>query len=98
MVRDAAGQRRIDAVVGDLNVSARKLERQFLTQVGMTPKLFSRLVRFDRAVRDLASRGATPWSQFALAHGYSDQAHFINEFREFAGVTPAEFEAESRTS
>lgn len=95
LVRRAAGRKRMDDLTRDLNVSPRRLERQFLTHVGMSPKLFSRLVRFDRAVRDLARRGATPWTQFALAHGYSDQAHFINEFREFAGVTPAEFERES---
>jgi AraC-like DNA-binding protein len=98
LVRRAWGQKRIDSLAGDLNVSARRLERHFLEHVGITPKLFSRLVRFDRAVRDLAARGQTPWSQFALAHGFSDQAHFINEFREFAGVTPLEFEAESRVT
>jgi AraC-like DNA-binding protein len=97
LVRDAHGRTRIDSLAGDLNISARRLERHFLAQVGITPKLFSRLVRFDRAVRDLASRGTTSWSQFALAHGYTDQAHFINEFREFAGVTPTEFEAETRS-
>jgi AraC-like DNA-binding protein len=96
LVQRAHGRRRIDALAGDLNVSARRLERNFLAQVGMSPKLFSRLVRFDRAVRDLGGRGATSWAQFALAHGYTDQAHFINEFREFAGVSPAEFEAEAR--
>jgi transcriptional regulator GlxA family with amidase domain len=90
------GRERIDALVADLNTSPRRLERHFLTHVGMSPKLFSRLVRFDRAVRDLAIRGNTPWAQFAVAHGYSDQAHFINEFREFAGVTPAELEHENR--
>lgn len=95
LVHGAGGGKRIDALVADLNISPRRLERHFLTHVGMSPKLFSRLVRFDRAVRDLSRRGSTPWSQFALAHGYSDQAHFINEFREFAGVTPAEFLAES---
>jgi len=95
LVRGAAGRKRMDALTSDLNVSARRLERQFLTHVGMSPKLFSRLVRFDRVVRDLGRRGAVPWSQFALAHGYSDQAHFINEFREIAGVTPEEFERET---
>jgi transcriptional regulator GlxA family with amidase domain len=85
----------MDDLTRDLNVSPRRLERQFLTHVGMSPKLFARLVRFDRTVRDLARRGDTPWARFALAHGYSDQAHFINEFREFAGVTPVEFERES---
>jgi AraC-like DNA-binding protein len=95
LVHAARGRKRIDALVSELNVSPRRLERNFLAHVGMSPKLFSRLVRFDRAVRDLAARGAKPWSQFALEHGYADQAHFINEFREFAGVTPAEFEREN---
>jgi AraC-like DNA-binding protein len=96
LVRGARGRKRIDALAGDLNMSPRRLERHFLAHVGLTPKLFSRLVRFDRAVRDLSTRGETSWSQFALAHGYADQAHFINEFREFAGVTPTELEAENR--
>lgn len=95
VVRHAHGRRRIDDLAGQLDISGRRLERRFLAELGMTPKLFSRLVRFDRVVRDLASRGDTPWSQFALEHGYADQAHFINEFREFAGLTPSEFAAET---
>ena len=94
-VREARGVKRIDALAYDSNVSTRHLERHFLEQVGITPKTFSRLIRFDRAVRDIPSRGSRPWSQFALEHGYTDQAHFINEFREFSGITPAQFEAES---
>lgn len=95
MVRKSRGRARMDALTRTLGVSPRKLERHFLTHVGMSPKLFSRLIRFDRAVRNLAKRGERSWTEFALAHGYSDQAHFINEFREFAGVTPTEFEAEA---
>ena len=53
LVRQARGRTRIDSLAGDLDISARRLERHFLAHVGMTPKLFSRLVRFDRAVRDL---------------------------------------------
>jgi AraC-like DNA-binding protein len=95
-VRRSHGRRRISAIAADLSVSPRRLERHFLTHVGMSPKLFSRLVRFDRAVRAMATRGTTSWADFAVSHGYADQAHFINEFREFAGVPPAEFEDESR--
>jgi AraC-like DNA-binding protein len=94
-VRRTRGRQRIDALATTLNLSPRRLERHFLTHVGMSPKLFSRLVRFDRAARALRLRGATSWADFAVAHGYSDQAHFINEFREFAGVPPAEFEREN---
>ncbi len=39
-----------------------------------------------------------PWSDFALAHGYTDQAHFINEVNEFAGITPGELERGEVTS
>lgn len=94
LVRRARGRKRIDALVAELNLSPRQLERHFLTHVGLSPKLFSRLVRFDRVVRDLPARGVTSWTDFALAHGYTDQAHFINEFKEFAGVSPAAYEKE----
>jgi AraC-like DNA-binding protein len=96
LVHQGSGNRRIEDLASDMSVSTRKLERHFLEQLGLTPKLFSRLVRFDRAVRGLAKRGEMPWSQFALTHGYTDQAHFINEVKEFAGVTPAELENEQR--
>ena len=95
-VRDAQGRKRIDDLASMVNVSTRRLERHFIEHVGIPAKTFSRLVRFDRAVRDIGTRGKGSWSQFALAHGYTDQAHFINEFKEFAGLTPAQFEAESR--
>jgi AraC-like DNA-binding protein len=98
IMRRSRAPARIDSIVDTLNVSSRTLERQFLDQVGVSPKLYSRLVRFDRAVRNLDHRGRATWAQFAIAHGYSDQAHFINEFKEFAGVTPTEFEAEQRLS
>ena len=96
LVRDAQGRKRIDDLAAMANVSTRRLERHFIEHVGIPAKTFSRLVRFDRAVRDIGARGKSSWSQFALAHGYNDQAHFINEFKEFAGLTPAQFETESR--
>jgi AraC-like DNA-binding protein len=98
LIRRARGRKPIGSLVTDMNLSPRRLERHFLTHVGMSPKLFSRIVRFDRAVRNLGARGTTSWADFAVAHGYADQAHFINDFRELAGVTPGEMEKESRKS
>ena len=95
-LREAGGTARIDAVASAANLSTRHLERHFLEHVGISPKVFARLVRFDRAARGIPSRGARSWSEFALAHGYSDQAHFINDFKEFAGITPTQFEVEVR--
>ena len=95
-VRGAGGVSRVNDIANTANMTARHLERSFLEHVGISPKLFARLVRFDRVVRDISARGGQTWSQFALAHGYSDQAHFINDFKEFAGVTPTQFELESR--
>ena len=96
-VRNAGGQKRIDALANETNLSARQLERVFREHVGLGPKTYSRLVRFDRSAREITSRGATAWTHFALTHGYTDQAHFLNEFKELAGVTPAQFEGELAT-
>jgi hypothetical protein len=57
-------------------------------EVGMTPKLFLRIQRFQRA---LAKIGCLDRAQVALACGYFDQSHLIRDFSEFAGITPAEY-------
>jgi AraC-like DNA-binding protein len=54
----------------------------------------ARVLRFTRAVRTVRSApGAIDWLDVAGECGYFDQAHLIREFREFAGMTPAEFAA-----
>jgi len=82
IVRDLAAQ---------LAISTRQLERHFLRELGLTPKHFARIVRFDRTVREIQSVVRLTWSQVALRHGYYDQAHPIREFRAFAQVTPAQY-------
>jgi AraC-like DNA-binding protein len=64
----------------------------FRDRVGVTPKRFARIVRFDRALHAIADGGGTSsLGDIALAAGYYDQAHFTNEFREHAGITPRAF-------
>lgn len=75
-------------VARELGLSQRRLIQLFSSQVGLTPKAFFRIQRFQRA-RVLAEKLATPdWAQLALACGYFDQSHLIHDFQEFSGSTP----------
>lgn len=56
----------------------------------MTPKTYSRLVRFESAFERLGSFESVHWGEFALDAGYYDQAHLARDFRELAGTTPTE--------
>ena len=69
-------------------VSQKKLIRLFRESVGMTPKLFLRVTRFQRVIADLHARRAIGWGDVVEQHGYYDQSHFIRDFREFSGFSP----------
>lgn len=71
-----------------LAISERQLERRFLTRVGLTPKRFASLRRFERAVA--LARASATLTEAALAAGYYDQSHFIRDVRRFADATPGE--------
>jgi len=79
---------RVDALAQQLGVSARQLRRTFDAVVGVTPKTYLRVARFQRAVRRARSAAVRDWSVIATAAGYYDQAHLIAEFRDLAGMTP----------
>jgi len=71
--------------------SHRSFIEVFSAEVGMTPKLFQRIQRFQHAFA-LAGEARKPaWAQLALDCGYFDQSHLIRDFVELAGVTPAEY-------
>ena len=78
----------VSAVAVDLGVSDRHLRRVFHEAVGVSPKAFARLTRFDRAVRAARADARASWANIATAAGYYDQAHLIAEFRAIAGATP----------
>ena len=72
-------------------LSQRRLIRVFDEEVGLTPKLFSRVQRFQRALRLVEDGREMEWGSVALECGYFDQAHLINDFRGFSGVTPTAY-------
>jgi AraC-like DNA-binding protein len=77
-------------ILDRIGASPKRFTRLFETQVGVKPKLFSRIVRFRRLTAALRAGGAS-FGQTALAHGYYDQSHMNADFREFAGMSPSQF-------
>lgn len=66
--------------------SERRFSQVFREEVGLTPKVWCRVQRFQRAVQQLHAGQDVPWAELALDCGYYDQAHFANEFRAFSGI------------
>ena len=88
------GQMPITQVADLACLSVRQFERKCKERLGLSPKVYSRLIRFSNAYR-LFERSETPnWSEIAYLSGYYDQMHFVKDFKEFAGITPTMMEEE----
>ncbi len=72
-------------------VSSRHLERTFATKLGVSPKTLAKIVRFAQSWSSLLRRPDMTLAELALELGYSDQAHFSNEFRSIGRQTPKGF-------
>lgn len=69
------------------------LARTFEQHVGVPPKLFCRVIRFQHLIRRMAGKQPHDWAGLAAELGYYDQAHMISDFRQFAGLTPTRYRA-----
>lgn len=81
----------VAAVVERTGFSQRHLIATFRDEVGLTPKVFARIRRFRHIIDSLQDSPAIDWSALALKCGYFDQAHFIHDFRDFAGISPSAY-------
>jgi AraC-like DNA-binding protein len=82
---------KVDAIADEFALTARSLQRLFQRYVGVSPKWMIQRYRLHEALVQLHRATAPDWPQFALALGYSDQAHFIRNFKLLVGRTPAEY-------
>ena len=83
------GRMSVGEVAAEASLSWRRFIEVFTAEVGMTPKLFTRVQRFQRARALAGRRGSPDWPRLALACGYFDQSHLIRDFLAFAGSSPA---------
>jgi AraC-like DNA-binding protein len=84
---------KIGVVTDAIGLSAKRFIERFKAQVGVSPKRYCRIRRFQRALARAHRGQPVDWSQVALDCGYYDQAHFIHEFRWFSGLTPTAYQA-----
>lgn len=78
-------------VAEETGLSQRHFIQLFRDEVGMTPKLFCRVERFQSVISKVGNLREVDWVDVALSCGYSDQSHFNHDFREFSGVRPTEY-------
>ncbi len=78
-------------------ISARYLQKVFLLYTGLTPKLYSRINRFQNSLHQLAN-GSQSLTAIAYESGYYDQSHFIREFKSFTGSVPSDVKLRHATS
>lgn len=81
----------IAAVAERIGLSQTRFIQVFRDAVGLTPKQFCRVLRFQQVLRLLESDAPVKWAELSLSCGYFDQAHFIHDFQAFAGLTPSAY-------
>jgi AraC-like DNA-binding protein len=104
LLRDSGGAIQVAKLAREVGWSERQLEKSFRREIGMAPKQAARVIRFDRARRDLQARargasgpvGSRPLDLARLAAecGYHDQPHLIRDFRSFTGLAPTRWLAQ----
>jgi AraC-like DNA-binding protein len=85
----ASHPRSISSIVDRVGISQRRFIELFRNEVGVTPKAYARVQRFQQVLASIEHATEVDWTEVALSCGYFDQAHFVHDFREFAGVTPS---------
>lgn len=88
-----SGRRRqaVSEVTEQLGMSPKRFIHLFREAVGLTPKVYCRVLRFQEVLRAIEEGQPISWATLALDCGYFDQAHFIHDFQNFSGLTPSTY-------
>jgi AraC-like DNA-binding protein len=85
------GMRPLGDVFQRIGLSPRRFSELFRSEVGLSPKAFCRIRRFNEVLRRIERLTDVYWADVAVSCGYFDQAHFNHDFRAFAGLTPSAY-------
>ena len=85
----------IAQISNKVGYSQKHLIKLFRDNVGVTPKEFLKIIRFQKTIEEIAAAKEIEWTAIANECGYYDQAHFINDFKIFSGFTPRKYTADT---
>lgn len=88
----AKGAISVKSLCEKLYLTERTFERRFKEYVGITPKLFSRICRFQSSLKQFQGKDYQRFSDIVFANEYADQSHVIRSFKEFAGISPTKLQ------
>jgi AraC-like DNA-binding protein len=92
-IRETHGAAEIRAIAEETGISPKHMIELFRHQVGLGPKVYARIVRFQRVAEWLRSRPRANLAELAHEAGYADHSHFVREFSAFSGSPPSEIAA-----
>ena len=95
-IRSERGRQSVERLAEAAGVTRQHLTRVFRERVGVTPKRYCRIARFQAALGHLGAGAPVDWARVAAECGYADQSHLIAEFRELSSLTPHPLERERR--
>ena len=91
MIENSKGQIRAQNMAYEVCLGIKQFERTFSKYVGINPKKFASIVRFQNVIQMKGKHKNSSMSQLAFDNGYYDQSHFIHDFKSLTGLTPKAF-------
>ena len=86
-----SGVVQVKNLMDKFHISRRWLEKQFAEQVGISPKEFARITRFNALLTSVGMTPSVSWAEIIEKFGYYDQSHLNRDFHEFTGQSPTEY-------
>lgn len=81
----------LEMIKNNIGYSEKQFIHLFKKQVGITPKMFQRIIRFNQILPLIQEKESIDWAKISEDCGYYDQSHFIRDFKRFSGFNPVEF-------
>ncbi|AQX51273.1 helix-turn-helix domain-containing protein [Elizabethkingia anophelis] len=91
MIIAGNGTENIGQIAKELDFNIRTFERRFLTETGLSPKQFAKIIQFQTSLQRLTAKDYNKLSDIVYENGFSDQSHFIRVFKAFTGKTPKSY-------